>query len=131
VVAFDPGTARVGVAVCDAGRTMAFPREPVPAGPDTVARCAAIVDDTQASLVVVGLPLHLNGAEGDAATAARALADGLRGALHGVEVVLHDERLTTRTASERLRDAGSTARSSKTRIDGAAAVVLLESWLAT
>jgi putative Holliday junction resolvase len=110
---------------------MAFPRDAVPSGPDVVARCAALVGDERATTVVVGLPLHLDGTEGPAAASARALADGLRSLLDGVEVVLYDERLTTVSAGRRLRDAGATAKSSRTRIDGAAAVILLESWLAT
>jgi putative Holliday junction resolvase len=122
---------RVGVAVCDAERTMAFPRDAVRAGPDAVAQCATLVKAEGASLVLVGLPLQLDGREGAAAASARALAEGLASVLDGVDVVLHDERLTTVTASRRLRDAGSTARSSRSRIDGASAVVLLESWLAS
>lgn len=131
VVAFDPGTSRIGVAVCDADRTMAFPRDSVPSGVDAVARCAAIVREESASVVVVGLPLHLDGTEGTSAAGARDLATALTGALDDVDVVLHDERMTTVTASNRLRDAGVDERAARRRLDGAAAVVLLESWLAT
>ncbi len=131
VVAFDPGTSRIGVAVCDAARTMAFPHDPVPAGPDAAARCAAIAAEERASVVVVGLPLHLDGTEGVGARSARELAAALRDALVDADVVLHDERLTTVTASSRLRSAGLAAREARGRVDGAAAVVLLESWLAT
>lgn len=131
VVAFDPGSTRIGVAVCDAARTMAFPRDPVPAGDGSVARCAALVADEGASTVVVGLPLSLDGSAGPAALGATALAEALRAELPGVDVVVHDERLTTVTATQRLRDAGGTSRGSRQRLDGAAAVVLLESWLAT
>jgi putative Holliday junction resolvase len=131
VVAFDPGTARIGVAVCDADRTMAFPRDSVPSGVDTVARCASIVREESAGVVVVGLPLHLDGTEGTSAAFARELASALAGALDEVEVVMHDERMTTLTASSRLRDAGVDERAARRRLDGAAAVVLLESWLAT
>jgi putative holliday junction resolvase len=131
VVAFDPGTARIGVAVCDAERTMAFPRASVPMGTDAVSRCAAIAREEEAGVVVVGLPLHLDGTEGTSATGARDLAGALAAALVDVEVVLHDERMTTLTASSRLRDAGHDERAARRRVDGAAAVVLLESWLAT
>ena len=131
VVAFDPGTARIGVAVCDAAHTMAFPHEPVAAGPDAPARCAAIAREEQAETVVVGHPLRLDGTEGDAASAARELAAALRDELGDIAVVLHDERLTTVTASSRLRSAGVDAKAARGRVDGAAAVVLLESWLSS
>jgi putative Holliday junction resolvase len=131
VVAFDPGTTRIGVAVCDAERTMAFPRDSIAAGPDAVSRCAAMVREEEATVVVVGLPLHLDGDEGTSAASARAFASTLSSSLVDVEVVLQDERMTTVTATTRLRDAGHDERAARRRVDGAAAVVLLESWLAT
>lgn len=132
VVAFDPGAVRVGVAVCDEARTMAFPRAPLAAGPELVQRCCALVREEGARVVVVGHPVRLEGAEGPEAQAARALAEQLGEALDGdADVVLHDERLTTVTAQRHLRDAGRRDREARERIDGAAAVVLLESWLAS
>ncbi len=131
VVALDPGSVRVGVAVCDEARTMAFPRGAIPSGPDTVRRLAALVREEGAGVVVVGLPVRLDGAEGPEAVAARELASALTTALEGLaEVVLHDERLTTVTAEQRLREAGRRGRSAREVVDAAAAVVLLESWLA-
>jgi putative Holliday junction resolvase len=131
VLALDPGTARIGVAVSDSERLLAFPRPPVGAGADEVTRCVALVLEEGAMLVVVGHPLRLDGTEGPAAAHAVALASSLRAALgpHGVEVVLHDERLTTVTATSRLRAAGVGGRDARVRVDGAAAVVLLESWM--
>ena len=94
-------------------------------------RCADLVRDEGAVLVVVGHPLRLDGSEGTAAGLAVELAHDLAAALEadGIEVVLHAERLTTVTATSRLRDAGVDAKSARRRVDGAAAVVLLESWL--
>ena len=132
VVAFDPGSTRIGVAVCSAERSMAFPRAALPAGEGTAARCAAVVREEGATVVVVGLPLRLDGSEGPEARTAREFAAALDAELAGtVEVVLHDERLTTVTAARRLRDVGHRAPAARSRVDGASAVVLLESWLAT
>lgn len=133
VVALDPGSTRIGVAVSDSARRLAFPRSPIEGGDGAPARCAALVREEAARLVVVGHPLRLDGTEGPAAEQADALASALRTALalDGVEVVLHDERLTTVTATTRLREAGHGARSARRRVDGAAAVVLLESWLSS
>jgi putative Holliday junction resolvase len=131
VVALDPGSARIGVAVSDSDRQLAFPRAPIAAGLDEVDRCVAAVREEGATLVVVGHPLRLDGTEGPAADRAAAMASTLREALgaDGVDVVLHDERLTTVTATARLREAGMAPRDVRGRVDGAAAVVLLESWL--
>lgn len=133
VVALDPGAVRIGVAVCDAGRVLAVPRDALQAGAGAAARCVALVREEAAVVVVVGHPVRLDGREGSAATGAVALADELREALadDGVDVVLHDERLTTVTAAARLRDAGVSAKDARSRVDGAAAAVLLESWLAS
>lgn len=133
VVALDPGTARIGVAVSDSDRRLAFPRPPLEAGPGEAERCAALAREESASLVVVGHPLRLDGSEGTAAAHADQLAVALRAALEpdDVTVVLHDERLTTVTATSRLLEAGHGARSARGRVDGAAAVVLLESWLSS
>jgi len=132
-MALDPGTVRIGVAVSDSARSMAFPRPYVPAGPSALADCARIVREESVSLVVVGSPRTLDGERREAAAGAAEFAAALGAALEGdgVEVVLHDERLTTRTASARLREAGVSSRDARERVDGAAAAVLLEAWLAT
>ena len=133
VVALDPGSVRIGVAVCDSTRSLAFPRQSIAAGDGAVELCIAVVREEEAGLVVVGHPLQLDGTAGRAAEQAASLAASLRAALHddGIDVVLHDERLTTVTAVGRLREAGVDARGSRGHIDGEAAVVLLESWMAT
>jgi len=111
---------------------MAVPLASIPAEPVGAARCAEVARDESVVAVVVGLPLRLDGTTGDAAVRAKVFADDLRRELaaDGVEVALFDERLTTVTAAARLRDAGVPARSARSRVDSAAAVVLLEAWLA-
>lgn len=132
VLALDHGAVRIGVAVCDSRRAVAVPLASVPASLDAAVRCAAIAKEESAVTVVVGLPLKLDGSAGEAATKAVHFADDIRRSLglDAIEVVLFDERLTTTTASARLREAGLSARSARGRIDSAAAVVLLEAWLA-
>ena len=99
------------------------------------ARVAEIVSEVGAGLVVVGLPLSMDGSEGPAAKAALKEAEALR-ALLDVPVELQDERLTSVTANRSLTDAGVTGkRRRKARaagaVDQAAAAVLLQSWLDT
>ena len=80
----------------------------------------ALVEETGAARVVVGLPLSLSGADTDQTRAARAFAERL-GALVDVPVELYDERFTTRIAA---RGGGSASEDSR------AAAVLLDDWLA-
>ena len=77
---------------------------------------------------VVGLPRQLDGAEGRAAKDARRFAREL-GRHTGLEVTLRDEWLTTREARARLHAGGKNDKQSRSRIDSAAAAVLLQSWL--
>jgi putative Holliday junction resolvase len=135
-VALDLGTRRIGVAVSDAGGTMATPYSVITRSGDSRAdraRVAEVVAEVEAALVVVGLPLSMDGSEGPAARAAIAEAEALR-ALLDVPVELHDERLTSVTANRSLTEAGVTGKRRRRAreagaVDQAAAAVLLQAWL--
>jgi putative Holliday junction resolvase len=99
------------------------------------ARVAEIVAEAEAALVVVGLPLSMDGSEGPAARAAREEIEALRQVLD-VPVEGQDERLTSVSANRSLTEAGLTGRRRKKAraagaVDQAAAAVLLQSWLDT
>lgn len=130
VLAVDPGTKRVGVAVSDPSGTIAQALATVPAEPqDTLAdRLAGIAREQEAGRIVVGLPRRMDGSEGPEAKSARALAEALRHSAK-VPVELLDERLTTVAAERSMIDAG--ARRSKRReiVDQVAATLLLQSHL--
>ena len=135
-VALDLGTRRIGVAVSDSGGIMATPYSTIQRSGDPRAdraRVAELVAEIGAGLVVVGLPLTMDGSEGPAARAALEEADALREVLD-VPVECHDERLTSVSANRSLTEAGVTGgRRRKARaagaVDQAAATVLLQSWL--
>jgi putative Holliday junction resolvase len=82
------------------------------------------------SMVVVGLPVSLNGTESSRADITRRFVAYLAPRLDDVKISLCDERLTTVEAARSLRGAGLNAKKQKSVIDSASAVVLLESWLA-
>jgi putative Holliday junction resolvase len=131
ILALDLGSRRIGVAVSDATETLASPRPVLERSGDRArdhGRVADLVADEEAGLVVVGLPLSLDGTEGPAAQQARAEAEELRVAL-AVPVKVHDERLTTVTAHQLLADQGLDSRRRRSVVDGAAAAVLLQAWL--
>ena len=132
-VALDLGTRRIGVAVSGGGGTLAFPRPVIERRGDAEAdlrAVAAVVEDAGAEVVVVGLPLSLDGRRGAAALAAEAEAAKLAGLLGGgVDVVTLDERFTTVTAERAMAAAGKGARRRRRSVDSAAATVLLQAWL--
>ena len=130
VVAVDVGTVRVGVAASDPHRVLASPVETVPAPGH--ARVAELVAEREAVLVVVGLPTSLSGRAASAsADMARTWAAAFAPLVAPVEVRLVDERLTTVSATAALRASGRSARRSRSVVDQAAAVALLQGVLDT
>lgn len=132
-LAVDWGDVRIGVAACDPDGVLAYPLTTVAAGPGEVAALADLVAEHAPLEVLVGLPRSLSGGEGPAAALARDRAGRLAVVVaeHGVPVRLVDERLSTVTATRRLRAGGRTARQQRGVIDAAAATVILEEALAT
>lgn len=90
-----------------------------------IARLAAEAD---AEVVVVGLPLSLDGTKGPAAVGVEAEAEELRQHVP-LPIELWDERLSTVEATRRLRAAGVRGRRRRHVIDQVAATVILQSWL--
>ena len=127
----DLGERRVGVAVCDAAGTVATPVETLVRSGDAqrdLEVVAAQVSDWQAEIVVVGLPISLDGTEGPAARAARAEIDRL-GRFLEVPVVSYDERLTTVIAERSLMEQQMKGPQRRGVVDQVAAAVMLQSWL--
>jgi len=124
----DLGTKRIGVAMSDAGGTLASPLEVVARSKQSHRDIAAIVDEWEVELVVVGMPLSLSGDAGPAARAAAREVEQLRDVL-SVPVETYDERLTTVSADRLLQEAGVDSRNRRKVIDMVAAAVILQSWL--
>lgn len=128
VLAIDPGSRRIGLAVSDPLGAVALPLTVLPREGDWIGELRRIVAERGIEEVVLGLPVRLDGTEGPAAQRARALAAEL-GASLGLEVRLVDERLTTTAARRGLSEAGASARRQRKVVDQAAAALLLQSYL--
>lgn len=129
VLALDLGDARIGVAISDDDRRVAVPLGTVRTGaPADVKAIAGLVGEHDVTLVVVGHPLLLSGAEGERAHHAERFASALEAFLP-VPVLLHDERLSTVEAEHALRAAGVKGRRRRGVVDRTAATVILQSWL--
>jgi putative Holliday junction resolvase len=96
---------------------------------DPVTRIAQLAEARTIRTLVLGLPLRMDGSEGDAAAKVRAFADQLRERLPAIPLVMVDETLTTSSAAAKLRAAGRNARQQKALIDQAAAVEILNLWM--
>ena len=131
VLAIDHGQARIGLAATDELGIAAHPVETIhTARTDPLQRITELISERGIRLILLGLPLRLDGTEGDAARRVRAFGTELTAAIPGIPLLYSDERLSTTTASQKLREAGKSARDQKKIIDQAAALEILNDWLA-
>ena len=140
-IGIDPGSARTGLAIADDEVPVATPLQTLAhrSLDEALRQVAAVVSAERAGEVVVGLPLALDGREGEAARKARLFAQRLS-AMTKARVILWDERLSTVAATRALaevRGAGGRRRSpgprtggrDKGRVDRAAATLILQGYL--
>jgi putative Holliday junction resolvase len=127
----DWGRKRFGVAVSDPGRLIAQPLATLTRREGKRAPITPLLDMIRAHGVtelVVGLPLSLEGEEGEAAAEVRAFGDALARRA-GLPLTFWDERLSTALALRTARAAGVKDRDSRDRIDQMAAVAILQHFL--
>ena len=126
----DHGDARIGIAATDDFGILAHPVETIDCKKvEAVERIVQLVQLRGIRTLVVGLPLRMDGSEGDAAAKVRAFASQLHERIGTVPLVFVDETLTTSSAATKLREAGRNARKQKPVIDQAAAVEILNLWM--
>ena len=128
-LAFDFGTKSIGCAVGQSitGTAQALPafnaQDGIPNW-DTIEKC---LKEWKPDVVVVGLPLNMDGTEQELTLRARKFANRLQGRF-GVNVQLQDERLTTTEARSEIFDRGGFRALKKGKVDGISACLILESW---
>lgn len=130
ILAVDWGERRIGLAVSDPSGTIASPLDTLVVRHEAEAleRVARVAADEEAERIVVGLPLLLSGARGEAAVAAEAFAARLAERVT-VPVETYDERLTSALGERLLRESGTRRKRDKGQLDQSAAVSLLDSFL--
>jgi len=132
ILAVDWGERRMGFAVSDETASIAFPLAVEECAGEKQRKRAVMgkMEETGAELLVVGLPLTMQGTEGESARAVRTFVESLRNSL-AVPIVFWDERMTTDIAEKAARQSRPRGRRSKgrERVDGIAATVLLQSYL--
>ena len=126
VLAIDPGSKRVGLAVSDETATIAqtLGDEPAESLAQRLAEKARAMGVTD---VVVGLPTRLDGSQGPEAKAARELASALRAS--GLRVELMDERLTSAAAERALLETGMRRQRRRRLAHRVSAALILQSYL--
>jgi putative Holliday junction resolvase len=136
VVGIDFGERRIGLAVSDPLGMLARPLETVAGSRDLDESVALVLRaltafeqaDEPVTVLVVGLPTRLDGSPNDQTPRATAFAERLR-RRSGKTVVLQDERLTSHEAEQLLAVQERDWRVRKSRLDAAAAAVILQEYL--
>lgn len=129
-LAIDLGDRRTGVALGDDIIGLVSPLRVVEEQdrPRLVSALAALVEEHGPDALVVGLPVNMDGSEGDRARLARAFADELA-AVTGLPVHAQDERLSSFAAEQQLSQSGLTRGEKKARRDALAACAILRDFL--
>ena len=134
VLGIDVGQRRIGLAISDPSRTLARPLGTLTVGDhDAVDRVAGEIarlagEEDGLAVVVVGMPLRLDGSPDEHAPRVAAFVRALKGRT-SIPVVGEDERLTSREAESRLAFRERDWRKRKARLDAAAAAIILQDYL--
>lgn len=126
ILAIDHGDARIGLAATDDLAIGAHPVETIHLSEsEPIARIGEIIAARKVKTLLLGLPLRLDGSEGDSAAKVRAFGEELRSAFPDLPLLYQDETYTTSSAALKLRSAGKKANQQRGIIDQAAALEIL------
>lgn len=129
-IAFDYGDVRIGVAMSDPDSILASPLTTLTSGdPKLFQQIAVLFDEHEPVALYVGEPLNLSGESSASAQKAAAFAEKLQIEFN-VPVTMIDERLSTVSATNAMRQSGVNAKDARSKVDMAAAVAILEQGLA-
>jgi 6-phosphogluconolactonase len=127
-LAIDHGQKRIGLAVSDAGGSMAFPHSVLDAGPNLISQIVRVIGEERIEAIVVGLPLNMDGSEGPAAAAARKFAQAISAKVSQA-IIFFDERLSSAEADWKLAGVGMSRQKKKNLQDAVAAAAFLQAFL--
>ena len=129
VLAFDYGTKSIGIAI---GQSLTGTGNPIGSIKDVDGipkweEIGMLIEEWQPDIVVVGLPLNMDGTEQEMTQRAKKFANRINGRF-GVKIATQDERLTTADAKARLFEFGGFKALTKGQVDAMSAVLIIESY---
>lgn len=135
LLGIDLGDKRTGLALAEVELGIVSPVKTIEVPLRRLDDLIGAIDDARRELgpdgVVVGLPLNMDGSEGPSAQRVRAFASALGDRLGDMPIHLHDERLTSVDADEKMARSGLTHKQKKARRDALAACAILRSYMAS
>jgi putative Holliday junction resolvase len=124
-IAFDVGSARIGVAICDPDGILASPLDRIDRTGDELQQVERLLTEYEPVAIYVGLPISLEAKFTQSTFEALYFAEDIE-TVTTTRVRLIDERLSTKMAQANLHESGRNTRSSRAVIDSASAVEILE-----
>ena len=126
LMGLDVGTKTIGLALCDAGWTIASPAELLHRGKFAadLDKLRGIAAAQSVKGVVIGLPLNMDGSDSPRTQSTRAFARNL--APLGLPVLLWDERWSTQAVTRTLIDADASRARRAELVDKMAAAYILQ-----
>lgn len=128
IAAIDFGLKRIGLAISDEGQKIAFPAQTVPGGSNAVLEIQKAFIGKTIDLILLGLPLLLNGKEGPMVEQVKRFAAELEKTLH-IQIQFVDERFSSKVADQSLRLMQHNRKKRSTLIDATTATMLLQGFL--
>ena len=130
-LAIDFGDRRVGIAISDFDKQIAFPRDfLINSNTDElIAKLKAFCDEEQIIKIIIGLPIEMDGTLGERFMKTQQFGDALKKAVNGIPVEYFDERLTTKQSIQKLQMQGIRAKNQKGQRDMVSAQIILEAYL--
>ena len=123
-VGIDYGDVRVGVAISDLEAILVSPLTTLINDQDLLKNLSEIITENQPIYIAIGSPLHLSGDLSSKSNTVNQFAEKLK-SITDTNIYLIDERLTTKSAQNQLRDVGIESKKSRKIIDQMAAVNIL------
>ena len=123
-IGIDYGDVRVGIATTDMDAILVSPLVTLRNDQDLLQSIIQLIEEHEPIYIAIGSPLHLSGESSSKSVAVQSFAKKVKDSI-GTEIFLIDERLTTKSAQNQLRDVGISSRESKGIIDQIAAVNIL------
>ncbi len=129
VLAFDFGEKHIGVAVGETMLKVAHPLLTIDSESNAArfTQIAAIIQEWHPSLLIVGLPMYMDGKPHTLTQLSKKFAQRLEGRFN-LPVMMIDERLSSAEAAQNLTEAGIKGREQKTKLDAVAAQTILQSY---
>ncbi len=132
ILAIDFGLKRIGLAISDELKLIAVPYKAIPNDENALSEIIKIIDVEDVNEIIIGLPLNLDGREGDIAGKVRQFGGELKKHVKNITIKFFDERFTSKMAEKKFIEKKKKiplGDKNKKEIDKLAAAYLLQNYL--